>query len=47
MGVLKIGSKAPDFSGAVLDDGSRFSLSEALAHGPLVMFFFSNVFSGN
>ena len=40
MGVLKVGSKAPDFSGAVLEDGSRFSLSTALEHGPVVLYFF-------
>ncbi len=39
-GVLEIGSKAPDFNDAVLEDGSRFSLSTALEYGPVVLYFF-------
>ncbi len=39
-GVLDIGSKAPGFNDAVLEDGSRFSLSTALEHGPVVLYFF-------
>lgn len=40
MNVLEVGSKAPDFNDAVLEDGSRFSLSTALRHGPVVLYFF-------
>jgi peroxiredoxin Q/BCP len=42
--MLKIGDTAPDFE-APLDDGSVFRLSEALAIGPLVLYFYPRDFT--
>jgi peroxiredoxin len=39
MGALTTGAKAPEFELKTLD-GKRFSLSEELAHGPVVLAFF-------
>jgi peroxiredoxin len=39
MAALATGTKAPDFALKTLD-GKRFSLSEELAHGPVVLAFF-------
>ena len=42
--MLHVGAKAPDFT-AVLDDGSQFNLAEALAHGPVVLYFYPKDFT--
>lgn len=42
--MLKVGDMAPDFE-AVLDDGSVFRLRDALADGPLVLFFYPRDFT--
>jgi peroxiredoxin len=39
MAALTMGTKAPDFELTAMD-GKRFSLQEALAHGPVVLAFF-------
>jgi peroxiredoxin len=39
MAALTVGTKAPDLELKAMD-GSRFSLQEALAHGPVVLAFF-------
>ena len=45
--ILDIGDKAPDFSaqGALAGKVFRFSLAEALARGPVVLYFFPAAFS--
>jgi peroxiredoxin len=45
--ILDIGDKAPDFSaqGALAGTVFRFSLAEALARGPVVLYFFPAAFS--
>lgn len=42
--MLKQGAQAPDFE-ATLDDGSAFKLSEGLAGGPVVLYFYPKDFT--
>ena len=42
--MLRIGDKAPKFE-VTLDDGTAFRLSEALANGPLVLYFYPKDFT--
>ena len=42
--MLRVGDEAPEFN-ATLQDGSNFRLSEALAAGPLVLYFYPKDFT--
>jgi len=42
---MNIGDEVPDFT-ATLDDGSQTTLSDLLANGPIVLFFYPKAFTG-
>ena len=42
--MLRVGDKAPDFSG-VADDGTMFRLNDRLAQGPAVLAFYIKDFT--
>lgn len=45
--MLDVGQRAPDFTAPAVDDGpTTFTLSDALAAGPLVLVFFPGAFTG-